>query len=163
MMGIISTIHKIDPRKTKMESNIEEEEENALRELKSLTQESIEVKKADKSNILVIMDKEEYKEKLVLKQHLETNTYEKAENDTNKKVYNRMQELTNKYEAQLTKQEKKAILDKDLHNSHFYTLPKISKCKEIIDQMELHSYEDAGHPKKSPNKWWNKTGYTRSQ
>ena len=33
------------------------------------------------------------------------------------------------------------IVDKDWEDSHFHVLPKISKCKEIIDQIKLQNSE----------------------
>ena len=106
MSNIISTIHKIEPNRIKMESNITIEEETALHELQTMTREIIEIKKADKANILVVMDKNDYKEKLVLRQHLETETYEKAQKNENRKVFKRLEKLVNKYNTHLTKQEK---------------------------------------------------------
>ena len=45
------------------------------------------IKKAEKTDVWVIMDKEEYRQKLVLEEHLLTDTYEQANEDANKKVY----------------------------------------------------------------------------
>ena len=53
-----------------MEENINKDEKGALKELQEYNKISIEIKKADKSNMLVTMDKEQYKEKLILEQHL---------------------------------------------------------------------------------------------
>ena len=61
-----------------MDSNISPEEELALKEILKLSKEKIEIKKADKSNTLVIMDKEVYRDKLILKDHLLTDTYKKS-------------------------------------------------------------------------------------
>ena len=81
---------------------------------------SIEIKKADKSNTLVVMDKEEYKENLVMQQHLRTDTYEKADNNINKKVYKNLENLCEKHCNCLTKNERKVILNKEWEISKFY-------------------------------------------
>ena len=52
---------------------------NALKKLQTFNITTIEIKKADKSNTFVIMDKDIYKEKLVLEGHLLTPTYEPAD------------------------------------------------------------------------------------
>ena len=57
-----------------MENNLNIEERKALDELQTLNKTTIEIEKADKSNTFVIMDKDVYKEKLVLKGHLRTPT-----------------------------------------------------------------------------------------
>ena len=80
---IINTLHKLEPTGLKMKSNIEKSEEKALKELKLLVKTEIEIKKADKSDTWVIMDKILYRDNLVLKEHLLTPTYEKAANDAN--------------------------------------------------------------------------------
>ena len=57
MTDIISTIQKIEPNQIQIESNINTNEKTALRQLMTMSKESIEIKKEDKSNILAIMDK----------------------------------------------------------------------------------------------------------
>ena len=54
--------------------NLDIKEREALEEVKILCQTSIVIKKADKSNTLVIMEKEDYEQKLVLSGHLHTST-----------------------------------------------------------------------------------------
>ena len=87
------------------------------------------------------MDKTDYKEKLVLEQHLQTATYETADIDSNNKVFRNLERLTEKHKSSLTNNEKQVILNKDWEVSNFYILPKISKCKEIILQIELENSE----------------------
>ena len=71
------------------------EERKALEEMKILCHSSLVPKKADKSNTLVIMEKSDDGDKLVLKRHLLTSTYEIAEKEANHDVY---KELT-KYQT----------------------------------------------------------------
>ena len=58
LTNIINTINKLCPTEIEMDSNITPEEETSLKEILRLSKENIEIKKADKSNTLVIMDKE---------------------------------------------------------------------------------------------------------
>ena len=55
LANILNTINKLAPRKIETNSNISLEEENALKETITLTKVNIEIKKADKSNTLVII------------------------------------------------------------------------------------------------------------
>lgn len=56
-------MNNIEPQKLKTDKNITNEEENALNELIHMSKDTIEIKKADKSNVFILMDKEEYKTK----------------------------------------------------------------------------------------------------
>ena len=109
--------------------------------MKSLCQTSVEIKKADKSNTLVIMDKDDYEKKLVLAGHLHTSTYEKAPDDANKKVYSKLKKLCNKYPNCITSNERKVILKDDWSESQFYVLPKIHKSKQILHHITQYGNE----------------------
>ena len=76
-----------------MESNIASEEKNALKEVKELSNTKIEIKKADKSNTLVLIDKDIYKNKLVMQDHLLTETYSKAPLNSNDIVFQKLSKL----------------------------------------------------------------------
>ena len=141
LSDIIATINKIDPKKIEMNSNVCEDEERGLRELQSLSKTTIEIKKADKSNTFVIMDKETYKEKLVLEGHLNTPAYEKVKPENIKNVYKDLVKLCEKYQTCITQNERKVILDEDWDTSKFYILPKINKCKQIIDEIHVRQSE----------------------
>ena len=103
------------------QNNISSREKQALEELKALTKTSIEIKKADKTDMWVIMGKTEYRD-LVLKQHLDTPTYEGADMDVNKKVFANLQTLIEANNDCLTKGERKFILKEDWTNAFFYVL-----------------------------------------
>ena len=135
LTDITATIRKLEPSKTHTPSNISIEEETALRELKSLTKTSIEIKKADKTNTLVIMDKTDYRDKLVHKCHLQTDSYESVNENIDKKVHRNMKKLCDKHKDCLTKKEKDAILNDDWATSKFYVLPKINKSSTIINTI----------------------------
>ena len=94
LTDIVATVNKIEPKCTQMDSNVTVDEENALKELISYSKESMEIKKADKSNTFVIMDKTHYRDKLVLEQHLLTDTYETADINSNLKVFRNLEKLT---------------------------------------------------------------------
>ena len=66
LKDIISTINKITPTTKQTPDNLDQEERTALEEIKNLCQSSLVIKKADKSNTLVVMGKEEYHDKLVM-------------------------------------------------------------------------------------------------
>ena len=51
---------------------------------------------------MIIMDKDFYRNKLVLQDHLLTSTYELTDNKVEKKVISDLHKLTEKYEACLT-------------------------------------------------------------
>ena len=141
LQNIISTINKIEPTEKEESRNISRDEEAALKEIKKLTATTIEIKKADKTNTLVIMDKTKYKQQLVLKCHLNTSSYEEVNMDSENKVFKELKNLVNKFEHCTTKNEKKAILDDEWRSSRFYTLPKINKSKTILEQITQTSGE----------------------
>ena len=128
---IISTLGKLEPTSKASDDNIDKVERQALEELKVLTKTVIEIKKADKTNTFVVMDKQSYRDKLVLEGHLNTCTYERASGDSNKKVFGMLTKLCKKYPGCLTKSEKKVVLNEDWKESSFYVLPKVHKSSTI--------------------------------
>ena len=139
LADIISTVNKITPVTKRTSDNLSKEEREALTELQQLSETTIEIKKADKSNTLVVMDKDDYKRKLVLEDHLHTPTYEKAADDAKKKVFLNLKKLCNEFQHCITSNERKMILKDDWSESQFYVLPKIHKSKAIIDHISTHS------------------------
>ena len=132
---IIATINKITPSSKTTPDNLTREERLALNELKELCNTSVVVKKADKSNTLVVMEKTDYEQKLVLGDHLLTPTYEPSTDDANEKVFKDLGKFCKTHEHCLTKNEKKVVLREDWSESQFYVLPKIHKCKSILNQI----------------------------
>ena len=139
LSDIISIINKITPNTKKTVDNLGKEEREALTEIQQLCQTSIEIKKADKSNTLVVMEKDDYERKLILEGHLHTTTYEKAPDDANKKVFSKLKKLCDKYQSCITPNERKVILKEDWIESQFYVLPKIHKSKTILDHIAQHA------------------------
>ena len=76
LIEMISKIEHTDPQRLQYKDNLSPAERNALTELKGY--DDIIVKKADKGNTLVIMDRTFYKNKLVLQDHLLQETYKKV-------------------------------------------------------------------------------------
>ena len=138
---ILNTLHKLEPVPIHMEKNIDSEEQSALNELKTLSKSTIEIKKADKSDTWVIMDKCSYRDNLVLTEHLHTSTYEEADLDSNDRVFKDLKKLVEKHSSCTTKNEKKFVLDKDWEVANFYVLPKINKCKEIVSRIKTEPGE----------------------
>ena len=136
LSDIVSTINKIEPIELDMPANISADEENALKELIKLSKTQLEIKKADKTSTFVIMNKEDYNNQLVTQCHLSTDAYEQVENNIDRKVYKRLNELCSKHQECFTKNELKVILDDDWKESNFYVLPKINKCKTILERMQ---------------------------
>ena len=136
MKSIVNKLHKIEPNPKKVNDNLSKEERKAYNELRSLSKDMIEIKKADKSDTWVIIDKAEYKD-LILKEHLLTNTYETAPVDSNEKVFVKLKNLIEKYKHCLNKDEVRHIIDNDWKDAYFYGLPKIHKCKEITDKIKV--------------------------
>ena len=131
MNNIIAHIENHEPSQTSFKDNLTREERTALREIKEAT--DIVIKKADKGNTLVILSKDFYRDKLVLADHLDTDTYGKAPKNADKKVSKDLTKLIEKYSDCLTRKEKEYILKEDWTSSHFYVLPKIHKNEAIID------------------------------
>ena len=92
-----------------MNDNLTKQERKALKELQEA--QDLVIRKADKGNTLVLMDKDYYCNTLVMKHHLNTSTYEKVDSDSDKRVFNNLKSLIKKHESCLTKNELKYILN----------------------------------------------------
>ena len=138
---IISIVNKLTPAEKFTADNLDADERSALEEMKSLCASSLVLKKADKSNTFVLMDKCDYENSLVLKGHLQTPTYETADADANQEVYKNLVKLCDEYEKCITVNERKVILKNDWSESQFYILPKIHKCRSILDHISTNHEE----------------------
>ena len=141
LSDILTTINKLEPKSKIMEDNINGEERKALAELRLLTKSKIEIKKADKTNTFVVMDKDTYKNTLVLQGHLNTATYEQAPQDANSKVYRALVKLCDKYPNCTTKKERNVILSEDWCESNFYVLPKVHKSSMVASEIKKRRSE----------------------
>ena len=141
LTDIIATINKLEPTTKSTADNISNEEKCALREIQELTKTTIEIKKADKTSTLVIMDKDKYKEQLVMKCHLNTPSYEEVDTGSDAAVFKNLSKLCEKHQNCLTASEKKTIMKEDWRTSKFYVLPKINKSKAIINTNQFATDE----------------------
>ena len=85
--------------------NLTKQERRALSQLQE--DQDLVIRKADKGNTLVLMDKDYYFNTLAVKHHLNTSTYQKVDSDSDNRVLNNLKLLINKYESCLTKNESK--------------------------------------------------------
>ena len=136
---IITRLESSDPAITVTPDNLNQAERQALSEMKAAK--DIIIKKADKGNTLVIMDTKFYRDKLILSDHLETETYNVVSMDADKKVYKNVKKLVEKYKNCFTPKESNYMLNDDWNSSNFYVLPKIHKNKKIIDKFKESNTE----------------------
>ena len=80
----------------------------ALKELQE--DQDLVIRKGDKST-LVIMDKDYYCDTVVVKHHLNTNTYQEVDSNSDKRVFNDLKLIIKKHECCLTMNEMKYILN----------------------------------------------------
>ena len=85
-------------------------EKRALDNLK--TYDDIIIKRADKGGMFVVLDSKFYKEKMVLNDHLNTQTYEIVNNNSDNKVIKRLSEHTKKHSKCLQENEIRYINNK---------------------------------------------------
>ena len=133
LQHMVNVLDGLEPEPINTPSNVTKEEQNAIKELKE--NRNIVIKKADKSNVFVIMDTSFYRNKLVLQDHLATPVYEITTEDADKKVFNEQIKLMQKHKKCLTSNEFKYITNYEWKSSNFYANPKIAKYKEIKDKM----------------------------
>lgn len=126
---IVDQVMHLEPQHINKEDNLSLRQKKALKDLQ--TDRKITIKKADKSNIFVVMDTDFYKDKLVLKDHLLQPTYELSPDASDKKVFKEVITLMKLYKDCLTNKEFKYITDYTWKSSNFYVQPKINKCQEI--------------------------------
>ena len=135
----MNKLESLEPEATKTPCNVTAQEKRALDELKE--NKDIVIKKADKTNIIVIMDAIYYRDKLILKDHLSQPTYELSTTQADKNVFKNQGILINKHKDCLTKKEIQFITNYEWKSSNFYVNPKIAKCKEISNQIEKNGGE----------------------
>ena len=115
-------------------TNISEEELSSLRSLAN--DNSIVIKKADKSANIVIMSAAEY-EKEVLRHVDNDRYYGKLDTDISKDVVNNIREgIENISETEEFLQEEFDIFPEKIRTPQFYILPKIHKCKDSSLPLE---------------------------
>lgn len=88
---ILENIEKTDPTAVHSLDNLTKKERHALKELKETN--DLIIKKADKGSTLVVMDKVFYRDKLILQDHLYTETYEQVEPNADTVCFVKLREL----------------------------------------------------------------------
>ena len=106
----------------------------AFKQLKFHT--DIVIKKADKGSMFVVLDTEFYRDKLVLHDHLNTDTYEIIPSNTDNKVMKNLNLLINKHRKCLYEQGITYINNKKWKSSNIYVTPKVHKSKTIIEMCK---------------------------
>ena len=82
------------------------------------------------------MDKDYYEEHIIKDGHLSNPIYKVVPENSDKKVFNNLIKLIEKYKSNLTKKEIDYITNYKWTTSQFKCLPKIHKCKSIQEKYE---------------------------
>ena len=86
LSNISNILEQIEPSINDVNDNLTKQELRALKELQE--DQDLVIRKADKGNTLVVMDKDYYCNTLVMKHHLNTSTYQKVDSNSDKRVFN---------------------------------------------------------------------------
>ena len=87
------------------------------------------------------MDKEYYKTKILLLLSDKNSYRPKNNGNIEKETMNKSKNLTKSFQEDLTSKEKDYLIHFDHKPSKIYGLPKVHKCKEIIDKIALKPNE----------------------
>ena len=123
----VNSIENTEPIKLVNENNVSKEERNAVTELTNSC--NVVIQKAHKVNTFVILDKKFYFEKLVRRDHLDSNTYVKIDSNSGKKIFSKLNRLIDKHTKRLTKREHTYLIHYQWKFSNFYVMPKINAKK----------------------------------
>ena len=133
MLNSFEVINNTDPVNISFKDNLTQAERKALEELRN--QDDFVLKKSDKGNMLVLIDKSFYRDKLVIADHLNTSAYRPATKKDEKLVMKNLKLLIDKHSKCLTNPEIEYCTDFEDKCSNFHVLPKIHKNKEIIEAV----------------------------
>ena len=131
---IIEKIELTDPIPINTSDNLTSSERKALKELNDM--QDVVIKKADKGSTLVIMDTNFYRDKLIVEDHLHSNTYRQVDNKSDKHCFTKLKCLMDQHRACLKDSEYKYITNFEWRSSNFYGLPKIHKSESIISKVK---------------------------
>ena len=127
-------LEEISENQGRHKFNLNKEEWNAIIQLKN--DNSLVIKEGDKGGACVIMESDYYKDKVMLLLSDET-TYKKIENENlEEKILIKIKRLTRRHEDELTKKEVDYLTNFDYKPSNVYGLPKVHKCKEVLDKVQ---------------------------
>ena len=136
---IVKEIENIEIEYKSFTSNIWNEEQNALKDL--MNNPNITLKPTDKGGALVLMDKSYCQDSLAIKGHLDSNVYQEVPLNPDKKVFQKLKSLVEKYRSNLTKREVDYLISFKWQNPNIYFTPKVHKCK-TIQEVIAHSIDD---------------------
>ena len=131
--NLCRTIETLEPDNRDVNDNLSAAERTALAELKRNG--DIVIKPADKGSSIVVMNTKYYRDKLVLGDHLLTDSYEKVSQDRDETVMDQLKELVDRHSSCLTKKEKEYMINEEWRTSELYVLPKVHKSKSIIEAI----------------------------
>ena len=97
---VVKEIENIETEYKSFTANIWKEEQNALKDL--MNNPDIIFEPTDKEGGLVLMDQPYYQESLVIKRRLDSNVYQKVPLNSDKKVFQKLKLLVEKYRSNLT-------------------------------------------------------------
>ena len=135
---IVNKIENLTPSLKNYNNNFRKEEQEALKSLKENN--NLIFKTADKGGGWVIMDKNYYKDQLVMP-HLLSNVYKEVSRDSDKKVFKNLLEHIKKHKDIFSKKEMDYLTNFKFSSSQFYCFPKIHKSEIIKNAVKLQNSE----------------------
>ena len=83
------------------------------------------------------MDKSYYRDSLVVKGHLDSNVYQEVPRNSDKKVFEKLKFLVEKYRSNLSKREVAYLTNFKWQSSNIYSTPTVHKYKTIQEAIAL--------------------------
>ena len=133
---IVNEIENLTPSLKNYNNNFTKEEQEALKYLKESN--NLIFKKTDKGGGWVIMDKNYYKDQLVMR-HLLSNAYKEVSRDSDKKVFKNLLEHIKKHKDIFSKKEMDYLTNFKFSSSQFYCFPKIHQSEIIKNAVKLQN------------------------
>ena len=131
--NLCRSIEALEPENVDIKDNLTIDERNALADLTN--NKDIVIKPADKGSSIIIMNSEYYRNKLVLADHLYTDSYEEVNQDSDDGVITQLNDLVSKHSSCMTEKEIEYVKNPEWRTSEFYVLPKVHKSKSIIEAV----------------------------
>ena len=92
LSNILNILEQIEPTINDVNDSLIKQERRALTKELQEDQDLV-IRKTDKCNTLVLMEKDYYFNILVMKHHLNTSTYQKIDSNSNKRIFNNLKFL----------------------------------------------------------------------
>ena len=92
LSNILNILEQIEPTINDVNDSLIKQERRALTKELQEDQDLV-IRKTDKCNTLVLMEKDYYCNILVMKHHLNTSTYQKIDSNSNKRIFNNLKFL----------------------------------------------------------------------